>query len=288
MSSTEGSSTITGGEAPGQRRVALDLAVLGQRRRADHPQLAAGQHRLEHVGGVHRALGRAGAEHGVQLVDEQDDLTVGGDDLLEQRPSAAARTRRGTGCRRPCRPRSSATTRTPRSGSGTSSSAMRRARPSAIAVLPTPASPISAALFLRRRLRASTTCSISCSRPITGSIRPVAGLGGQVTAELVEGGVCGAAAVCCAGARAGPPGDRAGAGEPGSPDSRRRCCWCHRVAGALLADSAVAALAAGHERHRRGRRPLATREKMRSTPALVLVVLVLKFHCSRLSDPAQI
>ena len=39
---------------------------------------------------------------------------------------------------------------------GTSLWAIRRARPSAIAVLPTPASPIRAALFLRRRLRAST------------------------------------------------------------------------------------------------------------------------------------
>ena len=60
------------------------LAVLVQRGRADHPQLAAGQHRLEHVAGVHRALaGRAGADDGVQLVDERDDLAVGVLDLLE-------------------------------------------------------------------------------------------------------------------------------------------------------------------------------------------------------------
>ena len=37
-------------------------------------QLAARQRGLEHVAGVHRALGLAGADHGVQLVDEQDDL----------------------------------------------------------------------------------------------------------------------------------------------------------------------------------------------------------------------
>ena len=60
-----------------QRRVLLDpLAVLIQRGRADHAQLAAGQHRLEHVAGVHRALGRARADDRVQLVDERDDLAV--------------------------------------------------------------------------------------------------------------------------------------------------------------------------------------------------------------------
>ena len=59
-------------EAALQGGVLLDvLAVLVERRRADGLQLAAGQHRLHHVGGVHRALGGAGADHGVQLVDEQ-------------------------------------------------------------------------------------------------------------------------------------------------------------------------------------------------------------------------
>ena len=48
-------------------------------------QLAAGQRRLEHVGRVLRALGRARADQGVQLVDEEDDLALGGDDLLEHR-----------------------------------------------------------------------------------------------------------------------------------------------------------------------------------------------------------
>ena len=74
-------------EAPLQRRVLLDvLAVLVQRRGADHAQLAAGQHGLEHVAGVHGALaGRAGADHRVQLVDERDDLAVGILDLLQHR-----------------------------------------------------------------------------------------------------------------------------------------------------------------------------------------------------------
>ena len=70
-------------EAARQRGVALDALVLAQRRGADHPQLAAGEHRLEQVGGVHRALGAAGAQHGVELVEEQDDLALGGADLGE-------------------------------------------------------------------------------------------------------------------------------------------------------------------------------------------------------------
>ena len=73
-------------EAALQRGVLLDvLAVLVEGGRADHVQLAAGQHRLEHVAGVHRALGRAGADHGVQLVDEQQDPPLGGLDLGQHR-----------------------------------------------------------------------------------------------------------------------------------------------------------------------------------------------------------
>ena len=59
------------------------LAVLVERRRADGVELAAGKHRLEQVRGVHRALGRARADDGVELVDEQDDLALGVLDLLE-------------------------------------------------------------------------------------------------------------------------------------------------------------------------------------------------------------
>ena len=71
-------------EAPLERGVLLDvLAVLVERRRADRVQLAAREHRLEQVRRVHRALGRPGADDGVQLVDEQDDLPVAVLDLLE-------------------------------------------------------------------------------------------------------------------------------------------------------------------------------------------------------------
>ncbi len=68
-----------------QRGVLLDaLAVLVERGGADQPQLAAGQHRLDHVAGVHRALaGRARTDDRVQLVDERDDLPGGVGDLLQ-------------------------------------------------------------------------------------------------------------------------------------------------------------------------------------------------------------
>src|SRR5690606_3536695 len=64
-------------EAALEGGVLLDvLAVLVESGGADAVQLAAGQGRLEHVAGVHGALGLAGADHGVQLVDEQDDLAL--------------------------------------------------------------------------------------------------------------------------------------------------------------------------------------------------------------------
>ena len=67
-----------------ERGVLLDVApVLVQRGRPDAMQLAAGEHRLEHVAGVHRPLGRAGAHHRVQLVDEQQDPALASLDLLE-------------------------------------------------------------------------------------------------------------------------------------------------------------------------------------------------------------
>ena len=55
------------------------LAVLVEGRRADRLQLAAGEHRLQDRGRVDRALGRAGTDEGVQLVDEQDGVASGAD-----------------------------------------------------------------------------------------------------------------------------------------------------------------------------------------------------------------
>ena len=61
-------------EPPRQRRILLEvLLVLGPGGGRDRAQLAAGQGRLEQVGGVALAGLAAGADHGVGLVDEQDD-----------------------------------------------------------------------------------------------------------------------------------------------------------------------------------------------------------------------
>ncbi len=67
---------------------------------------------------------------------------------------------------------SSDNTRLPLSDSGTSPATMRCARPSTIAVLPTPGSPISTGLFLVRRCSTWIARRISSSRPITGSSLP--------------------------------------------------------------------------------------------------------------------
>ena len=69
-------------------------------------------------------------------------------------------------------PMSRAITRRSRSDSGTSPSTMRWARPSTIAVLPTPGSPIRTGLFLVRRESTWITRRISSSRPMTGSSLP--------------------------------------------------------------------------------------------------------------------
>ena len=58
------------------------------------------------------------------------------------------------------------------SDSGTSPLTMRSARPSTIAVLPTPGSPMRTGLFLVRRDRTWMVRRISSSRPITGSSLP--------------------------------------------------------------------------------------------------------------------
>src|SRR5690606_12158944 len=72
-------------EATFESRVLLDvLAVLVEGRGTDQPQLTAGEHRLDHVAGVHRRVaGRAGADDGVELVDESDDLPGRFLDLVE-------------------------------------------------------------------------------------------------------------------------------------------------------------------------------------------------------------
>ena len=80
MSAIEGSSTLICWKRPLERRVALQvLPVLVERRRADRLQLAARQRRLQDRGRVDRALGGAGADQVVELVDEEDDVAALGD-----------------------------------------------------------------------------------------------------------------------------------------------------------------------------------------------------------------
>ena len=79
-----GLADVDGLEATLERRVLLDvLAVLVERRRTDAAELAAREHRLEHVRSVDGALCRPGADDRVQLVDEEDDLAGRVLDLLE-------------------------------------------------------------------------------------------------------------------------------------------------------------------------------------------------------------
>ena len=71
-------------EAPRQRRVLLDmLAIFVERRRADAMQLAARQRRLQEIRRVHRAIGLAGADERMHLVDEEDDAARGRGDFGE-------------------------------------------------------------------------------------------------------------------------------------------------------------------------------------------------------------
>ncbi|OQC18873.1 MAG: hypothetical protein BWX69_03180 [Planctomycetes bacterium ADurb.Bin069] len=59
------------------------LAVLIDGGGADHVQLAPGKGGLQHVARIDGALGLAGADDGVQLVDEENDAAVAADDLAE-------------------------------------------------------------------------------------------------------------------------------------------------------------------------------------------------------------
>ena len=125
--------------------------------------------------------------------------------------------------------------------SGTSPSAMRRARPSTMAVLPTPGSPIRTGLFLVRRDSTWMTRRISSSRPMTGSILPSAGDRREVTPVALEGlelllGVLAGDTVAAAdlpeGGRAAPRGrHRAGRPWPAAgarPTGSRRAAPCGR------------------------------------------------------------
>ena len=87
------------------------------------------------------------------------------------------------------RPRSRVRSTTFLSTGGTSPWAIRSARPSTTAVLPTPASPVRIGLFWRRRIRMSTIWRTSASRPITGSISPFLARSVRLTVYWSSAGV---------------------------------------------------------------------------------------------------
>ena len=76
-------------EAPLQRRVLFDvLAILVEGSGSDAVQFASSQGRLQHIARIHGALGLAGAHHGVQFIDEQNDLAFLLGQIIEHRLQA--------------------------------------------------------------------------------------------------------------------------------------------------------------------------------------------------------
>ena len=59
------------------------LAVFIKRCSTNKPQLTAGQHRLEHVAGIHGPFSCAGANDSVDLINESDNIAVRFFDLIE-------------------------------------------------------------------------------------------------------------------------------------------------------------------------------------------------------------
>ncbi len=84
VSSTVGSADEDRLEPARQRGVLFDmLAIFVQRGGADAMQFAARQRGFQQVGRIHRAVGLAGADQRVHLVDEQDDAALGRGDFLQ-------------------------------------------------------------------------------------------------------------------------------------------------------------------------------------------------------------
>ena len=142
-------------QPPRERAVLLDVLELLVRRRADDAELAGREDRLDQRRQIHRAAGgRAGADGGVDLVDEQDRHRALGervDDRLEALLEVAAEPRAGEQRAGVEREDLGALRAPP----ARRPAAAACASPSASAVLPTPASPTNTGLFLRRRQRIS-------------------------------------------------------------------------------------------------------------------------------------
>jgi len=157
-------------KAPLQGRVLLD--VLGGTRRAWWRRCSAtrrAQGGLEHVAGVHRALGSSGTDQ--VCSSSMNRITAPSDDVTSLRTALSrSSTHRDTCCgnHRAEVERDHALVLQP-----SARHPMRSAgEPSAMAVFPTPGSPMSTGLFLVRRESTWMTRRISSSRPITGSSLP--------------------------------------------------------------------------------------------------------------------
>ena len=155
-----------------ERAVLLDVLELLERRRADDAEVAGRQDRLDQRRQIHRAAGgRAGADRRVNLVDEEDrprPCAERADDRLEALLEIAAEPRAGeqrAGVEREDLGAFEHLRHVVAAAAATAS-------PSAIAVLPTPASPTNTGLFLRRRHSTSMVRCSSSARPISGSSWP--------------------------------------------------------------------------------------------------------------------
>src|ERR1700686_1346048 len=102
-------------------------------------------------------------------------------------------------------PMSRVITRRSRSESGMSPLTIRCARPSTIAVLPTPGSPINTGLFFVRRLSTWITRRISSSRPITGSRLPCSASSVRSRPKRFSG-LCSSSGCCSVGCAGVPLG----------------------------------------------------------------------------------
>mmetsp|Transcript_30329 Transcript_30329/g.75349 ORF Transcript_30329/g.75349 Transcript_30329/m.75349 type:complete len:292 (-) Transcript_30329:199-1074(-) len=128
----------------------------------------------------------------------------------------------------PTAPRSSSRSRALRSGAGTSPEMMRWARPSTMAVLPTPDWPSSTGLFLVRRLRMWMRRRISSSRPTRGSNSPC--LASSVTSVQKRSNALSSSS---------PGGGAPGGGGPTAPASAAAAAAC--AAACACAEAAACA-----------------------------------------------
>ena len=184
VSSTLGSSTMTGWKRRSRAASFSMYFGIHQRGRTDGAQLAAGKLRLEHVRCVGGTFGRPGPDNRMKLVDKEDDLPS--EDVTSLR-NALRRSSNSPRNFAPAiiAPMSMAMTRLFLSDSGVTPT-IRRARPSTIAVLPTPGSPIRTGLFLVRRDR---TCMVR-DLVVTADHRidlTLAGKFGKIATIFLEG-----------------------------------------------------------------------------------------------------